>query len=197
MRPRAKKTAIAFHAKDDPPEVRREVFKLLPSLGAKVQAAVRRKDNLLRFARSRHSAGQRLNPNHVYDDLVKRLFRNVLHKADENAIFFAWRGKTDRGQALRAAIGKAKANFEATFGRPSRKPTTIESAYPSQCPGLQVIDYYLWALQRLYERGEDRYYELLRPGYRLIMDLDDKRSKPYGEWYSDSNPLTLRKTKAF
>ena len=30
----------------------------------------------------------------------------------------------------------------------------------------------------------------------MIMDLDDKRSKPYGEWYSDSNPLDMRKLMA-
>jgi hypothetical protein len=27
------------------------------------------------------------------------------------------------------------------------------------------------------------------------MDLDDKRNKPYGEWYSDRNPLTLEKLR--
>jgi hypothetical protein len=36
IQPDSKKTAIAFHAKDDLPEVRYEVMKLLPSLGAKV-----------------------------------------------------------------------------------------------------------------------------------------------------------------
>ena len=69
--------------------------------------------------------------------------------------------------------------------------------FPREHAGLQVIDYYLWALQRLCECGEDRYFELLRPNYRLIMDLDDKRRHRYGEWYSDSNPLTLRRMKVF
>jgi hypothetical protein len=27
------------------------------------------------------------------------------------------------------------------------------------------------------------------------MDLDDTRNKPYGEWYSDSNMLALKKLK--
>ncbi len=38
MSPTGGKTAVSFHAKDDLPEVRREVFRLLPSLGVKVQA---------------------------------------------------------------------------------------------------------------------------------------------------------------
>jgi hypothetical protein len=52
--------------------------------------------------------------------------------------------------------------------------------------GLQVIDYFLWALQRLYERGEDRYFNYLRSSYKLVMDFDDKRTgKSYGTWYGE------------
>lgn len=197
MRPKAKKTALYFHAKDDLSEVRREMFKLLPALGAKVQVAIRRKAQLVTHARFLHSAGQRLTQNHIYDDMVKRLFKNLLHRADENRIVFAKRGKSDRYAALAGAICKAKANFERQWGKPSDSPTGIRSLHPRDSAGLQVADYYLWALQRLYERSEDRYFELLRPGFRLIMDLDDKRNRGYGQWYSDSNPLELGKIEAF
>jgi hypothetical protein len=71
--------------------------------------------------------------------------------------------------------------------------TTIRSAYPSESEGLQVVDYFLWALQRLYERREERFFLLLAPQYRLVMDLADNRRRPYGEWYSDYNPLSLEK----
>jgi len=47
-----------------------------------------------------------------------------------------------------------------------------------------------WALQRFYERDEDRYFNFLREQYRLIVDFDDtRRGTHYGEWYSDQNPL--------
>ena len=98
---------------------------------------------------------------------------------------------------MEGAISRAKTNFERKWGKPSDKPTLLTSENPLACASLQVIDYYLWALQRLYEWGEDRYFELLRANYRLVMDLDDKRNRDYGEWYTDSNPLTLRKIKAF
>jgi|GEM_PF-1775709 len=39
------------------------------------------------------------------------------------------------------------------------------------------------------------FYNLLAGDYRLIMDLDDKRNKDYGEWYSDHNPLRIEKIK--
>jgi hypothetical protein len=196
MRPEASKTAICFHANDDLPEVRREVFKVLPDFGAKVQVAIRRKIDIATEARlAWRRFGRKLTGHHVYDDLVKRPFKNLLHKAAQNRITFARRGKSDREAALTQALDKARRNFEAKWGVHIDRPTWVHSAYPSECPGLQVIDYYLWALQRLYERAEDRFYRLLAGQYRLIMDLDDTRNRPYGEWYSDSNPLELSKLK--
>jgi hypothetical protein len=194
MQPEARKTALCFHAKDDLPEVRREVFRILPQLGAKVQVFIRRKHTIAQEAQtSFRLLRQKLKADAVYDDLVKRLFRNILHKADENRIVFARRGKTDRYEALQAAISRAKANFDRKWGIHADTPTMIESAYPSEHAGLQVIDYYLWAVQRLYERAEDRFFSMLADSYRLIVDLDDKRHRPYGEYYTDSNPLELQK----
>ena len=95
------------------------------------------------------------------DDLVKRLFRNRLHLADENRIVFARKGKSARSQALGQAITRAKANFERAHGKPSNRPTRIISAFPREFVGLQVIDYYLWALQRMYEKDEDRFFNLV------------------------------------
>jgi len=194
MQPEANKTAICFHATDDLPEVRREVFRLLPELGAKVQVAIKRKEYLVKTARLLQRRQTKLSPDDVYDDLVKRLFKRSLHTAEKNQIVFARRGKVRR-RALENSIKKAKTNFERKTGIRSDSETAIFSAYPSQYAGLQVIDYHLWALQRMFERGEDRFFHLLAPAYRLVMDLDDTRNKPYGEWYSDSNPLKLKKIK--
>lgn len=196
MQQQAGKTALCFHAKDDLPEVRREMFKLLSGLGAKVQVVIRRKRELADAAqRIYNQSGQKLKPDAIYDDMVSRLFRNMLHSADENAVTFARRGKSAREDALAQAIAKAKRNFTRKWGNCVDRPTKIQSAYPSACAGLQVIDYYLWAIQRLFERGEDRFFNLLADHYRLVMDLDDTRNKPYGEWYSDSKTLCLEKIK--
>ncbi|MBM4457454.1 MAG: hypothetical protein FJ011_06755 [Chloroflexi bacterium] len=196
MQPENRKTAIAFHAKNDLPEVRREVFKLLPTLGVEVQVAIRRKIVLVSEAQLLFKYGRKLHADDVYDDMVKRLFRNLLHRADINEIYFARRGKSDRAEALNAAISRAKMNFNRKWNREADKPTRILSAFPSERAGLQIVDYYLWALQRLYEMGEERFFRLVAGDYRLIMDLDDTRRKPYGEWYSDRNPLALEKIHA-
>lgn len=196
MQLKNKKTALLFHAKDDLPEVRREVFKLLPRFNVKVQVAVKRKTELALLAKQMFDlTKQKIKENDIYDELIKRLFRNVLHKAEENIVLFARRGAANRNMALEQAIQKAKRNFEIAYNKKSDKLVKISSAYSHESYGLQVIDYYLWALQRLFEKGEDRFFELIKNDYRLIMDLDDTKNKPYGEWYSDSNVLSLKKLK--
>lgn len=190
MSPSARKTALCFHAKDDCPEVRMAVFELLAANDIKVQVGIRRKEALHMEAISQ---GKSWNANEVYDNLIKILFKRSLHTA-QSTIWFARRGKSSREKLLQQAIDKAKLNFRRDTGISSEKPTRIVPAVPSEVPGLQVIDYFLWALQRLFERGEDRYFEFLRPSYRLIMDFDDKRTrKPYGRWYSDGDPITKEK----
>ncbi len=194
MQKNAQKTALTFHAKNDLQEVRREVFKLLQKIETKVQVVIRRKQVIADIAsRSYRYTGKKFDTNSVYDDLIKRLFKNMLHKADENKIYYARRGNKKREGAFYNAIEKAKLNFERKWQISVDKPISIMACYPDESIGLQIIDYYLWALQRLYERREERFFNLLRKNYRLIMDIDDKRNKEYGEWYSDRNPLTIGK----
>jgi hypothetical protein len=191
--PSRRKTAIAFHAKDDPPEVRHKVFTLLAQFDVQVFAVIRTKQALAREAQMLFRRGIRMSDNDIYDDLVSRLLRNRLHLAESNTIIVARRGTRDRKLALTAAIARAQSNFSAKWGVRNFGPCEITTAYPHEAGGLQTVDYFLWALQRLYERREDRYFAPLASHYRIIMDLDDTRGKPYGEWYSESNPLTLEK----
>jgi len=127
----------------------------------------------------------------IYDDLIRRLFKNLLHRAEKNEIIFAKRGKTFSNASLKSALTRAQENFQHSHGVKGHDNHHVVAAHPKDFAGLQVVDYALWALQRMYEREEDYYYQKIANKFRLIMDLDDTRSKGYGEWYSSNNPLTL------
>jgi len=193
MQAEAKKTALAFHAKDDVSEVRREVFHLLRRHNLRFFAVVRDKRKLLEYVRQRNerNATYRYHPNELYDYLVRRLFKTLLHKDDEYYIYFAKRGKSDRTAALRSALEAARHRFSVQWGITSQAPVYVTASTPIVCAGLQAVDYFLWALQRLYERREDRYVELLWPAFRLVNDLDDTRQAKYGVYYTQKRPLTL------
>jgi len=173
MQPEAKKTAVCFHAKNDVPEVRREVFQLLPQLRVKVRVAVW---NKLRFAlgfqaHAKSGLQLRFNGNDIYDSLVKELFHNQLHEAETNTITFARRGKSARVQALAKAITHAKEVFRKHYGGSEDRPCEVLTSSPSECVGLQLIDYYLWACQRWFERGEDRFYRLVELQFDPALDV--------------------------
>ena len=92
----------------------------------------------------------------------------VLAKGGENCIFFCQQQDIENQSHI------------------SVIPTT-----PKQCAGQQVVDYFLWALQRFYERGETRYIRLLWDSVSVVHDLDDTRQAAYGVYYTRKKPLTL------
>lgn len=194
MQLNANKTAVMFHANEDLPEVRREVFNILIRNSVKVQVIIRRKQELAEYSKYNFELTKnKIKENTIYDDLVKRLFRNLLHKVESNNIYFSKRGKKERTEMLQMAIKKAQSNFEFKYKIKSDKTVKIISSHPKEHGGLQLIDYYLWALQRMYERKEDRFFNLLKDNFSLIIDLDDKRRNEYGEYYSSRNQLTIKK----
>jgi hypothetical protein len=91
MQPDARKTALAFHAKDDIAEIRREVFSILRQHNMRFFAVVRDKRRVLDYVRQRNERdlSYHYSPNELYDSLVKRLFKNLLHKDDGYHIYFA------------------------------------------------------------------------------------------------------------
>ncbi len=193
MQFQAGKTALAFHAKDDPQEVRREVFELLYDFdGLRYFAVVRDKQRVLDYVRERNAreAAYHYNVNELYDFMVRRLFRERLHQYAEYEITFAKRGKSDRTEALRAAIAIARERFEARRNISSNAPITITATTPPLNNCLQAADYFNWALQRLFEQGEDRFVTYLWHQFRLVVDMDDSRKAEYGAYYNKNRPLT-------
>lgn len=191
MQPAAQKTALYFHATNDLPEVRREVFKLLQRHELKFSAVVRDKTAVLDYVRSRndHDPAYRYHQNELYDHIVRQLFKQRLHKHEGYNVCFAIRGNAPRTAAFRTALETAREQFAQKIGIAIASRLEVKAARPPAEPALQAVDYFLWALQRTYEKGEDRYLELLWPQCSLIVDADDKRTARYGRYYTRKKPL--------
>jgi len=191
------KTAVGFHAKDDLPEVRRQVYDVLVKHPMKFHAVVRDKRDVLSWALQRRESEPtfRYHANDLYDSLVRRLFKNHLHKAKLHRICFARRGKSDRTTALREALKAARERFCSQWKREQVGQITItdEASRDNAC--LQAVDYFLWALQRVYVRGEDRYLRYIWDSVGLIHDVDDRRETGYGAYYNEKRPLTAAAIK--
>ena len=192
MQAEERKTAVAFHATDDLAEVRMEVFRLLRDTeGLRFFAVVTDKRRVLEYVRERNESNPdyRYHPNELYDYLVRRLFKQRLHQSSEYRITFSKRGKSDRTDALREALQSAQNRFAEQHNVTSDTFLQVSQARPKDQASLQSVDYFIWALQRLYELGEERYVNYLWPAFRLVHDIDDRREAGYGVYYTQKKPL--------
>jgi hypothetical protein len=197
LQPKRRKTAVAFHAKDDCAEVRREVFKLLMQHEMRFFAVVRDKATIAHrvHEHNKKNPTYRYHPNQLYDRCVSRLFKERLHKEESYVIQFSQRGNRSRTEALQTAIEQARGNLRLSWGIEANSPIEIMAAKPADAGGLQAVDYMLWALQRLFERGEERYWEFVAEKASLIHDVDDTRVNSYGMYYTKKNPLKKESLK--
>lgn len=197
LKPERRKTHLMLHAKDDLPEIRERVFRVLAAQEVRFYAVVRDKRGLAVHVRNLNATSEsyRYAPNQLYDEMVRRLFRDKLHKDVAYRIVFARRGSKDRTHALRQALDDARANFQRKWGIAATAPIEVSAVAAKQDYCLQAADYFLWALQRLYTSGEERFLLFLWPRCALIHDADDRRKSPTGCYYSEKNPLTAAKLK--
>lgn len=184
--PSLSKTAIAFHAKDDLPEIRYRFFKLLATLDFRAQLIVARK--IERVFRNSFEAQEEA----FYDHLVSLLFENVLHRYQENVIYFAKRGSRDRQLPLSQAIQKGIQRFEEKWNHSVTTKFKVQAQTPGGEPCLSVVDYVCWAVYRAFTRGQMRYYKTVEEKVSLLVDLYDTEKYPKN-WYNRRNPFHITK----
>lgn len=71
---------------------------------------------------------------------------------------------------MREALEHAENDFERSFGF-RRGAWRVEVSGPRAAVCLQATDYFLWAVQRFYERHETRFMDVLWPQIGEIHDL--------------------------
>jgi len=184
--PSAIKTNRAFHAKDDAPEIRYLVYKMIANLDIKAQFIVARKIEKV-FHNTFHS-----RENEFYDYLISLLFQNVLHRFSENHIYFSNRGNKSRQNQLEIAIQAGIDKFRLKWNKEVTSKIMILPQTPVGEPCLQIIDYLNWAVYRAFTRGEMRYFEMIRDKVSLVVDLYDQKNYP-DNWYTHKNPFDVKK----
>jgi hypothetical protein len=138
---------------------------------------------------------ERLSESEIYKALISRLFKPILHRNTQNNIVFASRGKTFNNDSLTDALEQAKRNCFYSWGIQHDNLVSINHCQPSESIGLQIIDYYLWVISRLFEQEDDSYFQVVNDKYSLIWDIDDTREKGYGVYYHKRNQISLSKIK--
>ena len=203
IRKKKEASGYYFHATDDLPEVRKLFFDFIKTVDCSFEAVVGRKTV------ERYETKHKGKEQYFYADLLSHLLKNKLHKEHKMVLHIAERGKSTKNHNLELALEKAKErlasstnfkNFQNTddwwnLDFISRKDVTANVVFnvtqPLQEPLLNVADYFCWALQNVFEKGEVRFYNYLKEKISLVVDIyDSEKYKGWKNYYSSKNPLT-------
>ena len=132
---------------------------------------------------------------YFYADLLSHLLKNKLSKHEKLVMHISERGKSTKNHNLELAFLKAKQRFGKINGNKKMKTNVVFNVnYPTKDPLLNLADYFCWTIQRVFERGEIRYYNYIKEQIKLVIDIYD--TEKYNNWnnYYDNkkNPLTTK-----
>ncbi len=179
-----------FHATDDLPEIRKQFFDLIKTIDCSFEAVVGRK-SIERFV-TKHKEKEE----YFYADLLSHLLKNKLSKHDKLILNISERGQSTKHSNLSLALRKAEQRFLNNENEGLLKTKVLfEVQSPSKEPLLNLSDYLCWAVQRVFEKGEIRFYNLVQEKISLVVDLyDTENYKNWRNYYDNKkNPLTAIK----
>ena len=180
------KTGYYFHAKDDLPEVKKIFYDYIKTLNISFEAVVGRKIYEL-FARKHNSKA-----NEFYADLLSHLLKNKFRLGGKLVLNIAERGSSTKNNNLVLALDKAKNRFYKKNHSSSVKTNIVFNIQnQTREPLLNVADYMCWAIQRVFEKGETRYYNYIEDKISLVCDLYDlEKYEGNKNYYRRDNKLT-------
>jgi hypothetical protein len=176
-----------FHATDDPPEVRERFFRFIEGLDCSIEVMVARK--IPRLFLTKHNG----KDSEFYADVLSHLLKNKLRLGQKLVLNIAERGNSTKNTNLELALNKAVERHgkkHATDGITSTVVFNVQNHHTE--PLLNVADYLCWAVQRVFERGETRYYDFLGDKISLVVDLYDSASYVGNQhYYTRKHRLTV------
>lgn len=183
------KGGFYFHATDDPAEVRKTFFEFIKNTNCSFEAVVGRKIPAL-YERKHNG-----NETEFYADLLSHLLKNKFQKEDKMVLNIAQRGKSTRNAVLELAKQKAEKRFtDSNQGKEVKTQIVFNVQNHQTEPLLNIADYFCWSVQRVFERGETRYYDFLIDQIPVVVDLyDHEHYENWGNYYGPKNPLTKDK----
>jgi len=185
VKKRTQKGGFYFHAKDDSNDLKKVFFDFILSIDCTFQAVVARK-SVDRFKRKHND-----NEAEFYADLLSHLHKDKFNYP-KMVLNVAERQNSTSNKNLERAISIASQRYIKKYPEKEITNSFRYSVHKFQDePLLCVADYFCWVVQRVFEKGETRFYDYLQPKISLVLDLYDVANyKDWKNYYSAKNPLT-------
>lgn len=175
-----------FHACKDTPDVRTVLLHYLRELPCEAEIVIGRK--IPSLFEKQHQGRDEL----FYADMLAHLLKRRMKRNRKLVLNVAERGSSTREHVLQEAMWLALERAHARDGVDAIKTHVVFNIQnPRTEPLLTVSDYLCWSVQRVFEKGETRYYDYLIEKIRLVVDLyDQTRYAGSKNYYTRKNPLT-------
>lgn len=181
--PSVKHSLTYFHANKDCREVQERVFKALKTTDFKFHAVVIQKKIDQFLGKFQGKKGK------LYSYLVERLLEQRLHLYPEIDIYFAKLDSVINEENMWEALEGAKNRMLSKYPATDHGAIRFFMQQPHQLAGLQAVDYCLWAIHRVYNHQDFRYYHFLQDKISLVHDLSYGVDY-YGTYFNKAKPLT-------
>ncbi len=182
------KGGFYFHAKDDPPEVRERFFRFIVNRDVAFEAVAAQKITEL-FQRKHHDREAEF-----YADILSHLIKTKLKKDVRLVLNIAHRANSTSNTSLKLALEKAKGRSLKKWDVNDLRCNVVFNVQNHvQEPLLNVADYLCWSVQRVFERGDTRYYDFVGDKVRLVVDLYDQEHYAGSQhYYRGTHRLTAK-----
>jgi len=158
-----------FHAADDHGAVRQVFFDFIRTVDCRVTVVMARK--IPSVFKSQHQEDETT----FYADVLSHLLKDRLQLEGVLRLTIAQRGRSTQNESLHASLAKAKFRFDKRF-QPEKRKTIVDFQvrdYQEE-PILSIADYLNWAVQRVFERGDDHWYWAMQKHIPLVIDIYDR-----------------------
>ncbi len=177
-----------FHACKDSDDVKTVFLHYLHGLECEAEVVIARKVPSL-FIHKHHG-----KDDEFYADVLSHLIKSRLKQPRRLVLNIAERGSSTRAKVLEEAQTKAIGRAGKQWAAGELKSEVVFNVQtPLREPLLTVPDYFGWAVQRVFEKGQTRYYDYLRDKIRVVVDLyDSAKYEGNKNYYDRKNPLTAQ-----
>ena len=160
------KMGYFLHAKDDVPEVRKMGFELIKTINCHFNAVVGRKD--YNVYEKKHNGNQA----EFYADMLSHLLHTSINGFDKLVLNIAHRSRCTTHTNLEKGLQKAVAIAQHKYPEACNCCEMVFNVQkPTTEPIINIVDYFLWALQRKIERDERRYVDFLNTKISSVINL--------------------------
>jgi hypothetical protein len=124
--------------------------------------------------------------------MLSHLLKNKLNKYEDLVLNISNRGKCTTHTNLQKGLDKAITLSKQKFPEKQNNCRVVFNVqFPTREPLLNIADYLCWAVQRVFERGETRYYDFVSEKISLVIDLyDTDNYEKSGNYYTKRNRLS-------